>query len=128
LYWENPAYGHWLPGGGPFIGYTILLLLELGIIKSSNYKSNNEVRTKKNKSPNRKSVDLENSSDTNSEEENRLNGVVLEDDTDDLVVSQRRSPRGKIVIRTLRRVKNIAKKTWVTLGFENFILVATGFG
>jgi hypothetical protein len=130
LYWKNPAYGHWLPGGGPFIGYTILLLLELGIIKSSNYKPNNEIRIKKEGNrKRRKSVEIDTSSDTNSEEENNgLNGVTLDDDNDDLVVSQRRTTRGTVVTRIIRRAKNVAKKTWVALGFENFVLVATGFG
>jgi hypothetical protein len=120
-----------LPGGGPFVGYTILLLLELGIIKSSNYKPNNEIRIKKegNRKRRRKSVEIDTSSDTNSEEEdNGLNGVTLDDDNDDLVVSQRRTTRGTVVTRIIRRAKNVAKKTWVALGFENFVLVATGFG
>jgi hypothetical protein len=119
-----------LPGGGPFIGYTIMLLLELGIIKSSNYKPNNEIRIKKEGNrKRRKSVEIDASSDINSEEENNgLNGVTLDDDNDDLVVSQRRTTRGTVVTRIIRRAKNVAKKTWVALGFENFVLVATGFG
>jgi len=130
VYWENPAFGHWLPGGGPFIGYTLLLLLELGIIKSSNYNTNNDIRVKKEGHRKRRnSVEIEISSDTNSEDEaHGLNGMALDDDTDDLVVSQRRSPRSTIVTRIFRRVKYIAKKTWVGLGFENFILVGTGIG
>jgi hypothetical protein len=108
-----------------------MLLLELGIIKSSNYKPNNEIRIKKEGNRKRKrSVEIGTSSDTNSEEEenNGLNGVTLDDDNDDLVVSQRRTNRGTVVTRIIRRAKNVAKKTWVALGFENFLLVATGIG
>lgn len=104
-------------------------MLELGIIKSSNYKSNNEIRTKEGRRKRRNSVEIETSSDTNSEDEaNGLNGVTLEDDQDDLVISQRRSPRGTVITRIFRRAKHVAKRTWVALGFENFVLVSTGFG
>jgi len=123
-FWTNPSWGHWLPAGSGFLGFTALLLLELGIIKSNNYRTTTDIKTQS-KLQKRKSVEEnEISSDTNSDEETRMNvGPALEND--ELVLSRPLSSKSRA---GLNRLKSLASQAWIALGFENFVLVVTGLG